>query len=349
MFLKIVDLDCDKIYIVLCLGRVMESKFLKVYLYLIIYVGLINFIACNLKAVSSSPIVTILAVLATLVEFPAMLILSIIAIFYIRSNKHDKSLLILPIFYLIFYVSFLVVGFIALLRGNNLKDLSIPANLIYFILTDLFYLAQIVYAIYLLKKKRKLLETKQKRKPKITNKTLGVVSIVLGGISFIPLIGFFTGIAAVVTGIVDIRKNKSKLGVIGLVLGIIGIIITVGMYAAIFYFGFVKRGGMYDNLKTDMAKTQLGGTINDLEAYKVRFGEYPQNLTELNLIANEPTYADPLQVNLNNNKDIYFYYENHGDFYYLFSRGIDGIPFTADDVFPDPKYLNGVTGYKSPN
>ena len=88
------------------------------------------------------------------------------------------------------------------------------------------------------------------------SKTLGIVSIVLGAVSFIPLIGLVTGIVAIILGIIDIRKNKSKLGIIGLTLGILGILVTIGLYGSLFYFGFIQRGGVYDDLRLQMVSEQ---------------------------------------------------------------------------------------------
>src|SRR3989344_2543277 len=211
----------------------MENKFLKTYVYLILIVGLANLIAGTLYRFFPNSILKALMFFVTIPEIP-LFVLSIVAIFYVFTKKVDKIHLILPI----------------------------------------FYLSQILFVFYLLKKKKNSFQVKYINKDiKKGSKTLGVVSIVLGGLSFIPLIGLFVGIAAIVTGIIDIKKNKSKLGIIGLVLGIIGILITIGLYGGLFYFGFVKRGGMYDNLRTGMVKSQLPNTINAIESYKVRYGK----------------------------------------------------------------------------
>ena len=53
--------------------------------------------------------------------------------------------------------------------------------------------------------------------------TLGIVS------------GFFLGIAAIVLGILGIKKNKSKLGIIGIVLGIVTLILAILSYGGFFY------------------------------------------------------------------------------------------------------------------
>ncbi len=194
-----------------------------------------------------------------------------------------------------------------------------------------------------------------KGKEKKSN-TLGIVSIVLGVVSFIPLIGLLTGIIAIVLGILAIKKEKSRLGIIGLVLGIIGILITVGLYGGLFYFGFVQRGGVFDELRIKMVQEQqLPDTINAIEGYKARFGKYPEKIEDLKQISNDPwMIIDQLQVvkqafgKQNASEKSYFYYENKGDTYYLFSKGVDGQPFTQDDVFPIVNETTGIIGYRKP-
>lgn len=183
-------------------------------------------------------------------------------------------------------------------------------------------------------------------------KALGIISIVLGVLSFIPFFGIFIGIVAIIIGIVDIVKNKSKLGIIGLVLGVIGILISIGVYGSLFYFGFFKKGGVYDDLRIEMAKKQLTDTINAIEAYKARFGEYPERIQDLEKISDALVYTDQLQIvnqiRQTGSNDTTFFYENKGDFYYLFSRGIDGEAFTNDDIFPLLDGDIGTLGYREP-
>jgi len=187
------------------------------------------------------------------------------------------------------------------------------------------------------------------------SKTLGVISIVLGAISFIPLIGFFAGIIAVILGIIDIKKNKSKLGVIGLILGIVGILITIGIYGSLFYVGFVQKDGVYDDLRSKMVSEQnLPNTINAIEAYKVRFGKYPDTIEDIKKISNDPfVIIDQMQMikkalESNRDNDTYFYYQNNGETYYVFSKGVDGQPFTEDDIFPKLTGDLGDVGYRKP-
>ena len=49
-----------------------------------------------------------------------------------------------------------------------------------------------------------------------------------------------------------------------------------------------------------------------------------------------PKTFDPTIVDLNPKRDRYFFYQldSSGSFYFLRSVGLDGIPFTADDIVP---------------
>ncbi|MFT4261029.1 MAG: hypothetical protein ACMXX9_01200 [Candidatus Woesearchaeota archaeon] len=187
------------------------------------------------------------------------------------------------------------------------------------------------------------------------SKTIGILAVVFGVVSFIPLLGFFVGIAAIVLGIIAFKKYKNKLGIIGLVLGILGVLSTILLYGSLFYFGFVQSGGVYDDLRIRMVSEQnLPTTVNAIEAYKVRFGEYPESLENLSKISNDPFLViDQIQMAKsmfrdNEGSSLTFYYQNNGDTYYLFSKGIDGIPFTDDDVFPVFRSDIGDIGYREP-
>ncbi len=88
----------------------------------------------------------------------------------------------------------------------------------------------------------------------------------------------------------------------------------------------MQRGGVYDDLQTTMVQeTQLPNTINAIEAYKARFGSYPDSIEGLKEVSNDPWITiDQLQAVNMKTEDNTFYYENKGDNYYLFSKGVDG-------------------------
>src|SRR6218665_4135477 len=106
-----------------------------------------------------------------------------------------------------------------------------------------------------------------------TQQKLGCLAYAMGGASFIPLLGVPFGIVSVVYGIIC-RKHG---GVMLAILGGGGILFTVTLYSFLFYFGFVQRGGVYDELKSKQAEGQLTHAIRELEYYKTQHGRYPDD------------------------------------------------------------------------
>ena len=167
------------------------------------------------------------------------------------------------------------------------------------------------------------------------NDNIGCALYVIAGLSFIPLIGVLFGIITIVFGIVKFNQGGKKL----LFLGIAGIMITVILYGGLYYFGFVKRGGVYDESRKKLAKDQLTKLVQTIEYYKVQYDEYPSSLKELkNKLSNKNLFIkDIMAVNSEKEEVRLYYYKllKNGKSYYLFSLGIDGIPFTKDDILPD--------------
>jgi hypothetical protein len=167
-------------------------------------------------------------------------------------------------------------------------------------------------------------------------KKIGRFPFVLGGISFIPLIGVPFGIIVAIWGMVKWNSGGKKLTFIGLG----GIAFTIVLYGALFYFGFVQRGGVYDDLRAEMSKTNLTSLVQAIEFYKVQNGTYPKDLQTLkeSLPENSLVFVfDSSKVTgMNQDQLPYYYYEltENGQKYYLLSTGPDNIPFTVDDIVP---------------
>jgi hypothetical protein len=88
------------------------------------------------------------------------------------------------------------------------------------------------------------------------NKTLGCFPFVIGGLSFIPLLGVLFGLIAIVWGLSAWRGGGKKLALVGAA----GIGFTILVYGALFYFGFAQRGGVYDDLrmKPELSRAKRG-------------------------------------------------------------------------------------------
>jgi hypothetical protein len=166
-----------------------------------------------------------------------------------------------------------------------------------------------------------------------TTEKLGRFPYVLGGMSFIPLIGVLFGIIAIIWGLVTKKLGGKRLAAIGAA----GIGFTIILYGALFYFGFMQRGGVYDDLRTKLAQTTLNSLVQSIEFYKVQHGDYPESLKVLQESLPKDSFTtvlDPTDVKVGG-QPRYFYYERVGqDHYYLRGVGPDGQPFTPDDIVP---------------
>jgi hypothetical protein len=158
---------------------------------------------------------------------------------------------------------------------------------------------------------------------------------VLAGVSFIPLIGLIFGIAALVLSILGWRKRGAK--IVALIASL-GMLCTVALYGALFYFGFVQRGGVYDELRQQLTVNTLSSLVSEVEFYRLQHGVYPESLEQLQESQpNKPIFMyDTSTTPLSSEPLRLFYYERSGDtHYYLRSVGNDGEAFTADDILPN--------------
>jgi hypothetical protein len=163
------------------------------------------------------------------------------------------------------------------------------------------------------------------------DRRLGALPFVIGGLSFIPLFGVLFGAIAVGWGIITKRIGGRKLALTG----VAGVAFNVFLYGGLFYFGFVKRGGLYDHLRAQLAQTQLNALVPQIELYKLQRGEYPASLEQLrNSMPKQSVISvnDPTDVKLHTKSRLFYYQRVGSDHYYLRSVGPDSIPFTADDI-----------------
>ncbi|MHB9020183.1 MAG: type II secretion system protein GspG [Minisyncoccota bacterium] len=166
---------------------------------------------------------------------------------------------------------------------------------------------------------------------------------VLGGLSYIPLIGIVFGVISIVIG--AIKYNKGGKGLF--YIGIGGILFSVIMYGSLFYFGFIKKGGIYDDLRLRMAKSNLTSLVESIEYYNLQNGKYPESLDILakSMPKEKPVFIyDPTKINIldnTNNTTFYCQIVEEGKAYYLLGVGSDNKPFTADDILPEIDMTKG--------
>jgi len=157
----------------------------------------------------------------------------------------------------------------------------------------------------------------------------------LGLLGFIPLVGFFVGIGLVLYSFIKYKDRKLT------IIGLACILFSVLVYSSLFYLGFKSESGKKGWAKH--SKIILNSLIKHVEYYKLENGVYPESLIQLKSKNDPVSIEDPTQ-SINNRKNVYFNYNNLGQKYQLFSSGLDGIPNTKDDIYPDV-ILNSKTGW----
>ena len=162
---------------------------------------------------------------------------------------------------------------------------------------------------------------------------VGALTLLVGGLSFIPLIGIPFGIIAILWGLTTQKEGGKKLAL----LGAGGITLTVVIYSGIYYFSFMQRGGIYDELRRKQAEHSLVSLVFALEFHRAQFGYYPDTLVGLEAAlpigAPVPVY-DAFDTS-GSDTPRKFHYEKVGDAHYrLLSVGPDERPYTADDIVP---------------
>ena len=169
---------------------------------------------------------------------------------------------------------------------------------------------------------------------------LGAFPYVLGGLSFIPAIGVVFGVSAITWGLVTKKRGGKLVACIGFA----GVACTVLLYAALFYFGFMQRGGVYDDLRLKMARSTIDSVVPVIEMYKLQSGHYPDSMEALkeSLPKDSPVMLfDPSTMRLGQAPGYFFYQRAGEDHYYLRGLGPDGLPFTADDIVPQIPVATG--------
>jgi hypothetical protein len=163
---------------------------------------------------------------------------------------------------------------------------------------------------------------------------LGIFPYVIGGASFIPGIGIIFGIIALLWGLLTEKLGGKKLAIIGAC----GIGFSGVLYGSLFYFGFVQRGGIYDDLRSQLSQSTITSLVQAIEFHKVQNGEYPSTLEELreSLPDNSMVFVfDPADIQMGDEPRYYHYELKDESHYYLLGVGADKKPYTNDDLVPD--------------
>jgi len=155
-------------------------------------------------------------------------------------------------------------------------------------------------------------------KKDIRKKTDNKPSYYLGLIGLIPIFGAIFGLVLIILGIVKYKDKKFVL------IGALGIALSFVIYFPLY------QAANNPELTIIVTKKKLKSLVKDIEYFKLINGKYPDSLKQ---ISKKYIIYDPLHFQ--SEKMQTFGYKKIGDNYILFSTGIDGIPNTDDDIFPE--------------
>ncbi|MBS1495633.1 MAG: YcxB family protein [Bacteroidetes bacterium] len=147
-----------------------------------------------------------------------------------------------------------------------------------------------------------------------------------GFLGFIPIVGAFSGAVLIWRGIYQYKDRMLVL------IGLFGILFTVGIYSLMSYQLYSKSG---DEDMAFFAHQNLNDVVKSIEIYKSETGSYPDSLKQV--LSKDPFLFiyDSYLVRANKDNHQEFHYKKIGNKYTLFSVGLDLMPYTGDDIYPD--------------
>ncbi len=107
-----------------------------------------------------------------------------------------------------------------------------------------------------------------------------------------------------------------------------------------------------DDITIETSQNQLTYIFEEIELYKINNKRYPENLYELRKSKSKGILIfDMIQSGWfsENKKALYYYKLINSDSYRLFSKGVDGIAFTKDDLYPVVSKNLKQVGLKQPD
>jgi len=168
----------------------------------------------------------------------------------------------------------------------------------------------------------------------------------VGGLAFLPVLGFLFGFVAAVWGLISDRPRA----LVGAGLGAAGFLLNFAGCAGLAYWATRSDGG---SLGTELARTELVQLVQQLEQHHGEHREYPASLRELRVGPFDVPAPDIYDRSAGVlNRTFLYQYRVAADrqSYSLSSVGADGRPGTADDIFPLlPDSLAGRTGLRTPD
>ncbi len=157
----------------------------------------------------------------------------------------------------------------------------------------------------------------------------------MGLLGLIPLVGFFIGLALLLYGIFKYRNVKL------MIIGVACMLFTVFTYYSLYR---LSKSEWSLKITDSIAQDELNTLVPHIEFYKLEHGVYPDSLPQIGDASLFVPIYDRSQI-ARSRKASRFNYENLGVSYLLFSSGPDGIPGTADDLFPQIDNTNENIGW----
>lgn len=146
-----------------------------------------------------------------------------------------------------------------------------------------------------------------------------------GLLGLFPNIGLVCGIILTIRGIFQYKDYKL------LLIGISDILFTIFFWISVNYY--VAHSSTFQKQNIELAQGRLNTLFKTIEFYKLENGVYPDSLEQLQKDDKTLSIYDFLPRS-SDYKTVRYNYSKAGSKYYLFSSGIDGIPNTADDIYP---------------
>jgi hypothetical protein len=162
-----------------------------------------------------------------------------------------------------------------------------------------------------------------------------------GFLGLIPIIGAFVGIGLILLGVIKYRNRNLVL------IGICALVPSLLIYGSIYPYNFTPSG---KNNWTTFCKPNMDQLVMNIEFYKKEYHVYPDSLEQLTKEQQFLSIYDPVQTFTKSKYGNHYIYKNEGTKYILFAMGVDGIPYTQDDIFPSSKYFDStLTGLIRPD
>lgn len=147
-----------------------------------------------------------------------------------------------------------------------------------------------------------------------------------GLLGLFPNVGLICGIVLSIRGIFQYRDYKLVL------VGFGDILFTLIFWMAFNYY--TTHSSTFQKLDMETTQGQLNTLFKTIEFYKVENGVYPDSLEQLKKDDKTLSIYDFMTMSSVSHKMVLYNYSKSGQKYHLFSSGLDGIPNTSDDIYP---------------